>query len=69
MRTKSDSEHPLRELSKEEIEALVAEMGPIEVPEGPLTNSGRKYVIQVDTITADELSIKNHAKRGKACEE
>ena len=67
MRIKSNSEHPLRELSKEEIEVLVAEMGPIEVPEGPLTNSGRKYVIQVDTITVDQLSIKNHAKRGKAC--
>ena len=69
MRTKSDSEHQLRELSKEEIEALVAEMGPIEVLEGPLTNSGRKYVIQVDTIRVDQLSIKNHAKRGKACAE
>lgn len=69
MRTKRDSEHPLRELSKEEIEALVAEMGPIEVTGGPLTNSGRKYVIQVGTITVDELSIKNHAKRGEACAE
>ena len=62
MRTKSNSEYPLRELSKEEIEALVAEMGPIEVPEGPLTNSGLKYVIQVDTITVNELSIKNRAR-------
>ena len=69
MRTKSDSEHPLRELSKEEFDALIASLGPIEVPEGPLTNSRRKYVIQVDTITVDQLSIKNHAKRGKACAE
>lgn len=69
MRTKSDSEHQFRELSKEEFDALIASLGPIEVPEGAYTNSGRKYVIQVDTITADELSIKNRARRGKACAE
>lgn len=62
MRIKSNSEHQFRELSKEEFDALIASLGPIEVPEGPLTNSGRKYVIQVDTIRVDQLSIKNHAK-------
>jgi len=67
MITKSNSEHQLRELSKEEIEALVAEMGPIEVPEGPLTNAGEPCVITTYTLTAEELGLKNHARRGKAC--
>ena len=69
MITKSNSEHQLRELSKEEIEALVAEMGPIEVPEGPLTNAGEPCVITTCTLIVEELGLKSHARRGKACAE
>lgn len=69
MRTKSDSEHPLRELSKEEIAELFANLEPIELPDGPLTNVGEPCVITTCTLTVEELGLKNHAKRGKVCAE
>lgn len=69
MRTKSNSEHPLRELSKEEIAELFANLEPIELPDGPLTNEGEPCVITTYTLTAEELGLKNHAKRGKVCSE
>lgn len=65
MKKNNDTNEP-REISEEELAAAIASLGPIEVPEGPLTNSGLKYVIQVDTITVDELSIKIHAKKEKS---
>lgn len=39
MRTKSNSEHPLRELSKEEIAELFANLEPIELPDGPRSSA------------------------------
>lgn len=69
MRTKSNSEHPLRELSKEEIAELFANLEPIELPDGPLTNEGEPCVITTCTLTVEELGLKKHAKRGKVCSE
>lgn len=65
MKKNNDTNEP-HEISEEELAAAIASLGPIEVPEGPLTNSGLKYVIQVDTIRVDELSIKSHAKKEKS---
>ena len=63
---KNNFETQPREISEEELAAALASLSPIEVPEGPLTNSGEKCVIQVDTIAVDELSIKSHAKKEKS---
>ena len=69
MRTKSNSEYPLCKPSKEEIAELFANLEPIELPDGPLTNEGEPCVITTCTLTEEELGLKNHAKRGKVCSE
>jgi len=39
----------------EELAAVIENLGGIEVPEGSYTNSGEKCVIEVCTITVDDL--------------
>lgn len=63
MRTKSNSEHPLRERSKEEIAELFANLEPIELPDGPLTHEGEPCVIT--TCTQEPCKARNGLLRVK----
>ena len=53
MKKNNDTNEP-REISEEEIAAAIASLGPIEVPEGPLTNSDQKCVIRTETYILDD---------------
>lgn len=65
MRTTSNSEHQLRELSMEELDAVIENLGGIEVPEGSYTNSGEKCAIVACTFAVDDLGhfrLKDYTK-------